>query len=74
VIGGVRNPSDRLAHRENEDGSLPRALTEDKSHFEPHHSTNDNSHASGAHKKPGLLAKLNPKVDADGDGKAGFMK
>jgi len=47
VIGGVRNPSDRLAHRENEDG---------------------------AHKKPGLLAKLNPKVDADGDGKAGFMK
>ena len=58
VIGGVRNPSDRLAHRENEDGSLPRALTEDKSHFEPHHSTNDNSHASGAHKKPGLLAKV----------------
>jgi hypothetical protein len=25
-------------------------------------------------KKAGLMAKLNPKVDADGDGKAGFMK
>ncbi|KAF2856417.1 hypothetical protein T440DRAFT_463762 [Plenodomus tracheiphilus IPT5] len=47
VIGGTRNDSDRLAHRDNEDG---------------------------AHKKPGLMAKLNPKVDADGDGKAGFMK
>jgi len=26
------------------------------------------------HKKPGLLAKLNPMVDSNGDGKAGFMK
>jgi hypothetical protein len=26
------------------------------------------------HKKPGLMDKLNPKKDADGDGKAGFMK
>jgi hypothetical protein len=26
------------------------------------------------HHKGGLLAKLNPKVDSDGDGKAGFMK
>jgi len=26
------------------------------------------------HKKPSLMDKLNPKVDADGDGKAGFMK
>jgi len=32
----------------------------------------DSTHAD--HKKPGLMAKLNPKVDADGDGKAGFMK
>lgn len=30
------------------------------------------SNTSG--KKPGLLAKLNPKVDSNGDGKAGFMK
>jgi hypothetical protein len=28
----------------------------------------------GEPKKAGLMAKLNPKVDADGDGKAGFMK
>jgi len=26
------------------------------------------------HKKPSLMDKLNPKIDADGDGKAGFMK
>jgi len=31
-----------------------------------HHSTN-------AHGKPSLMDKLNPKKDADGDGKAGFM-
>jgi len=29
---------------------------------------------STEHKKPGLMDKLNPKKDADGDGKAGFMK
>jgi len=28
----------------------------------------------GEQKKPGLMAKLNPMVDANGDGKAGFMK
>lgn len=28
---------------------------------------------SGTHKKVGLMDKLNPKKDADGDGKAGFM-
>jgi hypothetical protein len=27
-----------------------------------------------AHGKPSLMDKLNPKVDADHDGKAGFMK
>ncbi|KAH9865857.1 hypothetical protein J1614_009444 [Plenodomus biglobosus] len=58
VIGGTRNGSDRLAHRDNEDGSLPRALTEDKSHFEPHHSTTTNSHEAGAHKKPSLMDKV----------------
>lgn len=25
-------------------------------------------------KKPSMMDKLNPKVDANGDGKAGFMK
>jgi hypothetical protein len=29
---------------------------------------------STTHKKPSLMDKLNPKVDANGDGKAGFMK
>ena len=33
----------------------------------------ENGHKSNG-KKPGLMDKLNPKVDADGDGKAGFMK
>jgi len=47
VIGGNRTENERLAHRDNEDGT---------------------------HKKPSLMDKLNPKVDADGDGKAGFMK
>jgi len=28
----------------------------------------------GVHKKASLMDKINPKVDADGDGKAGFMK
>lgn len=28
---------------------------------------------AGQHKKPSLMDKLNPKKDADGDGKAGFM-
>lgn len=26
------------------------------------------------HKKPSMMDKLNPKKDADGDGKPGFMK
>lgn len=29
---------------------------------------------SSSHSKPSLMDKLNPKKDADGDGKAGFMK
>jgi hypothetical protein len=68
-----------LAHRENEDGSLPKALTEDKSKAVPHSALHDNQHStgSGAHdtnKKPSLMDKLNPKVDSNGDGQAGFMK
>lgn len=29
---------------------------------------------TSSRKKPSLMDKLNPKVDADGDGKPGFMK
>lgn len=36
--------------------------------------THDSTHTNTTHKKPSLMDKLNPKVDADGDGKAGFMK
>jgi len=47
-------------------------------HRDGHHDTtstsghHDSTHASGH--KPSLMDKLNPKKDADGDGKAGFMK
>merc|ERR1712093_931235 len=34
--------------------------------------SHSSSNTTGA--KPGLMDKLNPKKDADGDGKAGFMK
>ncbi|EDN98896.1 hypothetical protein SS1G_13755 [Sclerotinia sclerotiorum 1980 UF-70] len=37
-----------------------------------HHTTSNTSTES--HKKPSLMDKINPKIDADGDGKAGFMK
>jgi hypothetical protein len=39
------------------------------------HSTTHGSHdtTSSTH-KPSLMDKLNPKVDSNGDGKAGFMK
>lgn len=77
-----------LDHRQNEDGGLPKALTEDRSKAEPHsslqndqhsagrttHGTTTGSHATGTQHKGGLKDKLNPNVDADGDGKAGFMK
>lgn len=41
-----------------------------------HHSTSNTSHSSSTatHKKPGLMDKLNPKTDTDGDGKAGIME
>jgi hypothetical protein len=37
------------------------------------HSSTSSSNSSTKH-KPSLMDKLNPKVDANGDGKAGFMK
>ncbi|KAI9646863.1 hypothetical protein NHQ30_004863 [Ciborinia camelliae] len=38
-----------------------------------HHHTTSNS-STDSHKKASLMDKLNPKVDSNGDGKAGFMK
>lgn len=58
-----------------DDGTLPKALTEDVSRAEPHSSVHGHQHGAGTtvHGKPKLTDKLNPKKDADGDGKAGFM-
>jgi hypothetical protein len=39
-----------------------------------HHSHETGATGTTEHRKPSLLDKLNPKKDADGDGKAGFMK
>jgi hypothetical protein len=77
-------------HNTHGDGTpLPKALVEDKSRANLHGSGLHNTtgthaagapygttgahDATGAH-KPSLMDKLNPKKDADGDGKAGFMK
>jgi hypothetical protein len=66
-----------LEHRQGETGALPQALTEDVSRAENHgqagHGHNTTG-VAGTHQKPSLMDKLNPKKDADGDGKAGFMK
>jgi hypothetical protein len=51
---------------------LPDALREDRSRADAHN-THTHDSISGDKKKPGLMDKLNPKVDADGDGKRGFM-
>ncbi|ESZ93835.1 hypothetical protein SBOR_5776 [Sclerotinia borealis F-4128] len=42
-----------------------------------HHNTSNTSNTSsttGTNSKPSLMDKINPMVDANGDGKAGFMK
>lgn len=61
------------------DSDLPKALTEDKSRFNPstghgsstgHH---DKNTSSTTHGKPSLLDKLNPMKDSDHDGKKGMM-
>jgi hypothetical protein len=46
---------------------LPKPLTKDKFQANLYSDHYDS-------KKPSLMDKLNPKKDADGDGKAGFMK
>jgi hypothetical protein len=66
-----------------DDGTLPKALTEDVSKAQPHSALQGDQHATGTHGthgnqgthgKPSMMDKLNPKKDADGDGKTGFMK
>lgn len=39
-----------------------------------HHSNGVGHDSTTTHKKPSLMDKLNPKIDSNGDGKAGFMK
>lgn len=55
---------------------LPDALREDRSRADAHntHTHGSVSGSNDTHSKPSLMDKLNPKVDADGDGKRGFMK
>ncbi|KAJ4380631.1 hypothetical protein N0V86_003990 [Didymella sp. IMI 355093] len=53
---------------------MPDALREDRSRADAHNTHTRRSVDEGEQKKPGLMDKLNPKVDADGDGKRGFMK
>ncbi|KAF2206474.1 hypothetical protein CERZMDRAFT_91959 [Cercospora zeae-maydis SCOH1-5] len=49
-------------------------LTGQRQHdVEPHLTGNHNGISSTEHKKPSLMDRLNPKKDADGDGKAGLM-
>jgi len=73
VLGKTHNPVDR-----NNDG---RVDAHDLTSGTSRHQGVDGPIGSDAthgthdtHKKPSLMDKLNPKVDADGDGKAGFMK
>ncbi|KAH6615137.1 hypothetical protein C7974DRAFT_319600 [Boeremia exigua] len=80
VAGGVaghsgqqHNDFARDSRTHTDKDHLPDALREDRSRADAH---NTHTHGSigGEKKKPSLMDKLNPKVDADGDGKAGFMK
>jgi hypothetical protein len=69
VVGGTDKGD--LEHRPNEDGSLPKALTEERSKAIPHsqaseqallHSESKDQHQTG--QKPSLMDKLNPKYVA----------
>jgi hypothetical protein len=83
VVDGVHSSDHDLAHRQNEDEELPKALVEDKSKAVPHsalhddkktHGTTHGNTTEGTTRKPSLMDKLNPKVDSTGDGKPGFMR
>jgi hypothetical protein len=64
-------------YRQGDSGDLPRALTEDVSKAQPHSATQTDHHSTGTGSttgKPSMMDKLNPNVDSNHDGKAGFMK
>ena len=73
---GHDHRTSNMEHRQGESGDMPRALTEDVSRAQPHGFTEENHHSTGntTHGKPSMMDKLNPKVDSNHDGKAGFMK
>lgn len=71
--GKQHNDFARDSRTHTEKDNLPEALREDRSRADAHN-THTRDSVSGEQKKPGLMDKLNPKVDADGDGKRGFMK
>jgi len=88
-LGGREERSDAFAGEPKAVGSTlggrgargTTSLTEDESRIGGRGQTSgvgDGNYASnqseGTAKKGGLMAKLNPKIDSDGDGKAGFMK
>jgi len=52
---------------------LPKALTEDKSRAN-HSDSGHHQGSTSTQNKPSMMDKLNPRKDADGDGKPGFMK
>ncbi|ENI08565.1 hypothetical protein COCC4DRAFT_188030 [Bipolaris maydis ATCC 48331] len=69
AYGTTSNPLDR-----NNDGRVDaHDMSSNRSHDLDDTSRSKHVGATGKH-KPSLMDKLNPKVDADGDGKAGFMK
>ncbi|KAF2125608.1 hypothetical protein P153DRAFT_90328 [Dothidotthia symphoricarpi CBS 119687] len=61
-LGAAHGTEHRAAH-----GSEHGAV-----HGTEHRAAHDSKHETGH--KPSLMDKLNPKVDSNGDGKAGFMK
>lgn len=73
--GQQHNDFARDNHTHTTKDSLPDALREDRSRADAHNThTHGSVSGSGEKTKPSLMDKLNPKVDADGDGKRGFMK
>lgn len=71
--GQQHNDFARDSRTHTDKDNLPEALKEDRSRADAHN-THTRDSVSGDQKKPGLMDKINPKVDADGDGKRGFMK
>ncbi|EHK96035.1 hypothetical protein GLAREA_10909 [Glarea lozoyensis ATCC 20868] len=68
TTSGAQNPSSGIGST----STAPRTTGTGVGHTTSN--TTHGSHGSETKHKPSLMDKLNPKVDADGDGKAGFMK